>query len=267
MSLSPRMPVYLACVILSLTQLLMVHPFTVTPDGANEPSTEETPVLVERVGIPNQIKPLATIVAVAIFAAIGFLVAKLLDRWYDRKEPPENASDCSETTRDLLKARLAVFSLNDYDVHSNVNKARRLGNLWRFKTVFNDNKKIGTSGVMPQDVTDAAGTEEQQKHAKIYVLSKRSNVDGKDGMAQKDRFIDMPIKLIGIPQLPCPENDVPDMPYVQTGNTSSEGTATREGFTLELTLGPSRLGHYADSDFGSNTSLTPPPQVTCHAMI
>lgn len=67
--------------------------------------------------IDVQVKPAITIICMMLFCLIGFVVARLVDGWYERKLPADNASDCSEKTRELLKLRFAIAAFEQLKVH------------------------------------------------------------------------------------------------------------------------------------------------------
>lgn len=65
--------------------------------------------------IDAQIKTLVAVACLVVSTIVGFIIAKIVDSWWDRNVPPDNASDCSDRTRELLKARFAVFAFEKQD--------------------------------------------------------------------------------------------------------------------------------------------------------
>ena len=275
--------------------------------------------------IDTQVKPAVTLACLAVFTLIGFLIAKMVDRWWDRKEPPDNASDCSERTRDLLRARFALYAFENIaegdsgleevitgkEPHEKeegeteqegAEGTKKVGKLWMLKTAFmgSKRKRVDPGGDPEEgkandqkalEDTSPEPAKDDQKGRKVPHTKK----DKKDAKGKKDEFIDVQFthhrveesftisKRMDPKDLPEGENpfmfkyrhvseDVlipvrmtsPEAANENagsnvaspTGGASNKKELPKElGYYAELTLAPTRLGHYADSDFGSDSSL------------
>ncbi len=94
-------------------------------------------------------KSVIALVGLGLCLIIGILVAKAVDKIHDQLSLRDDASDMSDHTRDLLKARFAIFAFTDGkgvdDVRDarlrDLDRARKFGRIWMARAAISRRKK------------------------------------------------------------------------------------------------------------------------------
>ena len=123
---------------------------TTTPSSPQAQDTTPTPTASSYDFILHDVLPKSVITfgGLAAFVLIGLAIAKIADRINDHTELRDDVSDISEHTRDLLKARLALFAFSPAKLQGeadrkikDMHRARKFGRLWMAKAAISARKK------------------------------------------------------------------------------------------------------------------------------